>query len=338
MSPNFRTMKRLLLVRLTMAFSLLLPMHSMAVTPKKVLIITNRGCEEICKSFQQNLQSQGEASFIVRDIAGDTKKVPSIISEARSLKVDLIATWGTGVTLAVVGKHDETDPARHVTDIPVVYLYVGNPVQSKIAVETKRSGRANIAGANTSVPVEAQVNLIKSYRDVSRVGMLFNTDEPAAVAQAAAARKQFESAQIAVDVVELPKDQDGKPHPESIARAIDELATKKVSFIYHIGSSFMLANASLLSEAATARGLPIFTSLEATYRKGDVLLGLISPLGGIGQIGAYQAGQILFGNRKPGELDTPTLSRHSVLINMKTARQLKAYPPMKLLQFAEITN
>ena len=338
MNSSFYPTIRYLIALVTLAVSLLIPAPSIAVTPKKVLIITNRGCEEICKSFQQNLQSQGEVSFVVRDIGGDTKKIPSIVSEARSLKVDLIATWGTGVTLAVVGKHDETDPVRFVTDIPVVYLYVGNPVQSKIAIDTKRSGRANVAGANTSVPIEAQVNLIKSYRDVTKVGMVFNTDEPAAVAQAATARKQFESAQIGVELVELAKGPDGKPQSEAIVAGIDELASKKVAFIYHIGSSFMLANATLMAEAANARGLPIFTSLEPTYRKGDVLLGLISPLVGIGQIGAYQAGQILFANRKPGELDTPTLSRHSVLINMKTARQLKAYPPMKLLQFAEITN
>jgi len=338
MNSSFYPTIRYLIALVTLAVSLLIPAPSIAVTPKKVLIITNRGCEEICKSFQQNLQSQGEVSFVVRDIGGDTKKVPSIVSEARSLKVDLIATWGTGVTLAVVGKHDETDPVRFVTDIPVVYLYVGNPVQSKIAIDTKRSGRANVAGANTSVPIEAQVNLIKSYRDVTKVGMVFNTDEPAAVAQAATARKQFESAQVGVELVELAKGPDGKPQSEAIVAGIDELASKKVAFIYHVGSSFMLANTSLMSEAATARGLPIFTAQEPAYRKGDVLLGLISPLAGIGQIGAYQAGQILFGNRKPGELDTPTLARYSVLINMKTARQLKAYPPMKLLQFAEITN
>jgi hypothetical protein len=55
-------------------------------------------------------------------------------------------------------------------------------------------------------------------------------------------------------------------------------------------------------------------------------------------VSTQPASSILAGHSKPSELDTPTLSRHSVLINMKTARQLKAYPPMKLLQFAEITN
>lgn len=305
---------------------------------KKVLIITNRGCEEICRSFEQGLQSQGEISFIVRDIGGDTSKVPAIVSEARAMKVDLIATWGTGVTLAVIGKRDKVDPSKHVTDIPVVYLYVGNPVESGIAQDTTRSGRANVAGANTSVPVDAQINLMQSYRTISRVGMLFNVDEPAAVLQAAAVRKQFESRKVPVTSVELPKGPDGKADPASIESGMDQLAQEKPDFIYHIGSSFTLAHAARISQAANERGIPIFTTFEPAYRKGSILLGLTSPLSGIGQIGAYQAGQILFNGRKPGDLNSPTLSRHSVLINMNAARQLKAYPPMKLLQFAEITN
>jgi putative ABC transport system substrate-binding protein len=119
---------------------------------------------------------------------------------------------------------------------------------------------------------------------------------------------------------------------------MDRLAQDKPDFIYHIGSSFTLAHAGRISQAANERGIPIFTTFEPAYRKGSILLGLTSPLSGIGQIGAYQAGQILFNGRKPGDLNSPTLSRHSVLINMNAARQLKAYPPMKLLQFAEITN
>lgn len=309
-----------------------------ALANRKVMIITNRGCEEICRSFQQNLQSQGDVSFVVRDIGGDVARIPPLIAEARALKTDLIATWGTGVTLAVVGRHDAVDPARHVTDIPVVYLYVGDPVGSKIAVDDKRSGRSNVAGANTAVPLAAQINLMQSYRAISRVGMVFNGDEPAAVTQAAEAKKQFDARGVASTVIELPRSADGKPRSESIEPAVERLIAQGVDFIYYIGSSFMLANAPLLFDISMKHRVPTFTALEPAYRKGGALLGLISPLTGIGQIGAYQAGQILFGNRTPGSLDTPTLSRHSVLINMKTARDIRVYPPMKLLQFAEITS
>lgn len=315
--------------------ALLLPLSALA--EKKVMVITSRGCEDVCKSFKLNLENQGDVSFIMRDAGGDIARVAGFVAEARKVRPDLVATWGTGVTQAVVGKHDAVDPTKHLTDIPVVYMYVGNPVDSRIAVNAERSGRPNLAGANTTVPVDAQVKLLMSYKKIQRVAMLYNTNEPAPVDQAAIARKAFEANGIQVSQVELGKDRNGKPDAADIEPAVAQLALDKPDFIYHIGSSFIISQMDAISKAATARGIPIFTSFENAYRAGDVLLGLISPLTGVGQIAAYQAGQILFQGKQPGSLRSPTLSRFSVLINMRPAHALKSYPPMKLLQFAEVT-
>lgn len=328
-------MRRLPALCAPLILAMLLPLSAWA--EKRVMVITSRGCEEVCKSFKLNLENQGEVSFIMRDAEGDIGRVAGFVAEARKLRPDLVATWGTGVTQAVVGKHDAVDPTRHLTDIPVVYMYVGNPVDSKIAVSAGKSGRPNVAGANTTVPVDAQIKLLMSYKTIKRVAMLYNTNEPAPVDQAAIARKAFEMNGIQVSQVELGKARNGKPDAADIEPAIAQLALDKPDFIYHIGSSFIISQMGAISTAATARGIPIFTAFENAYRAGDVLLGLISPLTGVGQIAAYQAGQILFQGRSPGALASPTLSRFSVLINMRPAHALKSYPPMKLLQFAEVT-
>ena len=328
-------MRRLSALCAPLILAMLLPLSAWA--EKKVMVITSRGCEEVCKSFRLNLENQGEVSFIMRDAEGDIGRVAGFVAEARKLRPDLVATWGTGVTQAVVGKHDAVDPTRHLTDIPVVYMYVGNPVDSKIAVNAVKSGRPNVAGANTTVPVDAQIKLLMSYKTIKRVAMLYNTNEPAPVDQAAIARKAFEMNGIQVSQVELGKARNGKPDAADIEPAIAQLALDKPDFIYHIGSSFIISQMAAISTAATARGIPIFTAFENAYRAGDVLLGLISPLTGVGQIAAYQAGQILFQGKSPGALASPTLSRFSVLINMRPAHALKSYPPMKLLQFAEVT-
>ena len=82
----------------------------------------------------------------------------------------------------------------------------------------------------------------------------------------------------------------------------------------------------------------MFSATEPAFLPCDVLLWLISPLAGIGQAAAHPAGQILFLGKRPGELASPTLTRHSVLINMHAARALRIYPPMKLMRFAELTE
>jgi len=305
---------------------------------KTVLMVTQRGCEEICRSFQHALQTQGPVRFILRDTGGDASRVAPIVAEARTLRPDLVATWGTGITLATVGPFDAVDPARHLTDIPVVYLYVGNPVESKIARSAERSGRANVAGANTAVPLEAQIRLMASYQPLRRVAMLYNTDEPAAVSQAVAARKAFEAQRLAVSEARMTPG-DGSPlQAANIEAALDALSRDQPDFLYYIGSAFTLKHILPLSQGAAARGIPVFSAQEPSFRRGDVLLGLINPLSGIGQVAAYQAGQILFQGKPPQALPSPTLSRHSVLINMRAAHRLKRYPPMKLLQFAEIAQ
>ncbi len=329
-------MRFIVFLRAMMFAALVAP--GLAQAAKQVVIITTRGCEEVCTSFRSNLESQGDVRFVLRDLGGNMARLPAIVEEVRAMKPDLVATWGTGITLGVVGPIDAVDPAKHLTSIPVVYMYVGNPVESKIARDSKISGRPNVAGANTAVPIDAQVRLMASYRKVARVGMLYNPNERAAASQAMSARKAFEAQGIEVVIEEIPLGKDGKPDPGTIEPGIDRLAGAKVDFLYYVGSAFTLAQIDRISRYSISRGLPMFTALEPSFRRGDVLLGLISPLAGIGQIAAYQAGQILFLGKSPGALASPTLSRHSVLVNMSAARELKAYPPMKLLQFAEITK
>ena len=330
--------KRAVFAAFATILALLALLPARAEPAKQVLLITNRGCEEVCQSFRRHLESQGPVEFIWRDAGGDAGRVAAFVAEARALRPDLVATWGTGITLAAIGPHDGADPARHLSEIPVVYMYVGDPVASKIARSAERSGRPNVAGANTSVPIEAQIKLLASYRKLARVGMLYNTDEPAAVTQAREARRAFEARAVQVDEVRLEAAADGRPDPAAIPAALDRLAQQRPDFLYYVGSTFTLKQIEAISAGAIARGMPMFSATEPAFRQGDVLLGLISPLAGIGQVAAHQAGQILFHGKRAGELASPTLTRHSVLINMQAARALRIYPPMKLMQFAELTT
>jgi len=354
----------ILITGLVLGVVVLLPVaHAANATAKLVYVITNRGCEEVCRSFQHGLENQGPVTFVLRDADGDTSRVPAFIEEAHRLHADLIATWGTGITLAVVGPYGEVGTPgapdtsgvsgipsasgksgvpgvpgvpEYVSDIPVVYMYVGNPVESKIARDPQHSGRANVAGANTSVPMQEQINLLTSYRKFGKVGMLYNANEPAALAQAASAREAFQARGVQVVEAQLKLDKSGRPNAADIPDAVEALAQSKPDFLYHIGSTFTLQQIAAISDAAIANGIPMFSSSESAFRNGDVLLGLVSSLAAIGEVSAYQAGQVLFHGQRPGDLTTPTVTRHSVLINMHAARALQLYPPMKLLQFAEL--
>lgn len=168
--------------------------------------------------------------------------------------------------------------------------------------------------------------------------MLYNTDEPSAVGQVADVKRTESRVnrgvknRVSTGTRWAAKSFGYRSHAGQAGIA-------ETGFCAFSGSmTFVQKNIEAISKGTTERGLPMFSAFRSAFRKGEILLALVSPLNGVGQIAAYQAGQILFHGRAPDSLPSPTLSRYSVLINMKPARALQIYPPMKLLQFAEVTR
>jgi hypothetical protein len=112
----------ILMTGLALSVAVLLPAaHAATATAKLVYVITNRGCEEVCRSFQHGLENQGPVTFVLRDADGDAARVPAFIEEAHRLHADLIATWGTGITLAVVGPYGGGRHVRRVRYIRYIW-------------------------------------------------------------------------------------------------------------------------------------------------------------------------------------------------------------------------
>lgn len=305
--------------------------------PYQIYILTWRGCEEICVAFKESIESQNiPAEFTIRSIEQNRANAPQYVEEIRTLHPDLVVTWGTVVTLQVVGPLDAVDSAKHITDIPVVYLNVTDPVGSKIARSYQFSGRHNVAGGNVDVPISAQVKTIKAYRTVQRIGVIYGTDEPASVANVRQLKEVLDEEKIELVEVTLPLGDNGKPTPESIPEAIAKMKELKPDFLYYVASSFLIGNLEPFTRGVVEQGMPLFSAYELPMRRGYALLGLLSTLRNIAQVGAYQAVEILVKKKNPLEMPSLTLSRFTVMINMKVARDLEVYPPIKLMQFAEL--
>ena len=88
--------------------------------------------------------------FVVRDVGRDLSKVPAIVREIKERKPDLVYTWGTDVTLKVVGDVGATPRDGFVTRIPVVFSMVAYPAGSRIVPSLDGSGR-NVASSGDFV-------------------------------------------------------------------------------------------------------------------------------------------------------------------------------------------
>jgi len=337
--PSFMRRLRPLLVLAALLLAGLPLAGPAAAAKKSIYIVTFRGCEETCQAFKAYIAARGlDVDYIERDLGRDASKLPGLVEEAKQIRPDLIVTWGTAITLAFVGPYDAADKDKYVTDIPVVYLYVADPVRARVVENTEVSGRPNVAGANILVPFDSQIRVMQSYRPIDRIAVAYGTNEPNSVAAVEALRDA--AAKMKVDLVEKTFDlgADGKPLAQSIEPTIAALAAERPDFLVFVSSTFIINNIKAYTQAATDHGVPVFTAAELPIREADAMLGLFAPLPSIGQIAGYQAEQILFEGADPATLPTASIQRFTLLVNIKVAKQLELYPPMLLLRLAEITQ
>lgn len=303
----------------------------------KVYVATWRGCEEVCQAFKQYLLSQNLAiDFVDRSADRSMDALPKMVAEAREMKPDLIATWGTAITLAFVGPHDAVDPKQHITDIPVVYMYVTDPVGSKIARGPEKSGRRNVAGAHYAIPGETQIRAMQSYRPVKTIALLYTRDEANSVSAKEELKEAAEKRGIRVVEREIALGDDGRPRPDDLPRAIADVAKEEPAFIAFGSSSFLMSRIAEFTNMANAAKIPVFSTGEKVLTEGNGLLGLTGALRNIGQVSAYQAQKILAEGAVPGELPSTRLSRFTLTVKMPVARLLELYPPMTILRYAEL--
>jgi putative ABC transport system substrate-binding protein len=298
-----------------------------------------RGCEEACRGFQDYFREEGiEVDFVVRDAKRDKTRLPGFVREAKKLGVDLVLTWGTSVTVGMVGTFADSDPARHITDIPVVFMIVADPVGAGIIESYDSSGRTNITGTRNRVPEEVQMQAINTYRHFERLGILYNPKELNSVLNVQKIRQLAKKMRFDLFERSVELDENGQPILASVPRKIKELKNRNVTFIYVGSSSFLMRHRDALTSAAVDQGVPIVCAYEAMARKSNALLAVASRYYSVGKLAGFQAGKILLEKSAPIDLPIRSLSRYSYVINMETARKLRLYPPITVLRYAEVVH
>jgi putative ABC transport system substrate-binding protein len=145
--------------------------------PLRIYAITFRGMTDVERGFQDYFAARRiPVQITFRDLARDASRMPGFLDEIRRTRPDLIYTWGTSVTLGVVGTYDGVDPQKNITDIPVVFTLVAAPVLAKIVPDLK-SSRRNVTGVFHVAPTEAQIRAMASYRPFKSIGILYTPTE-----------------------------------------------------------------------------------------------------------------------------------------------------------------
>jgi len=302
----------------------------------QIFMILWRGETRVERGFRDYIRDRNlPFDLIVRSVDRDRKKIPEFVAEAKRLQPDLVYTWGTSVTRGVVGEYDKIDPDEHITEIPVVFTMVSYPEGARI-VPSRASSVRNITGATHIVPLEIQLKAIRAYRPLTRLAVIYNPAELNSVLNVRELRELSKTMGFELLDSAVPLDENGEPSPDTLPDLIAELAAREPQFLYMGPDSFVGLHRDTITTEAIKHRLPTFTATELEIRHGNAMIGLISRYYNLGRFTGYKIEQILIEGKRPRDIPIETLARFTYAVKMPVARQLQLYPPMELLNYAEI--
>lgn len=306
-------------------------------TGNSILMILPRDEQNIEIAFRDYLKKRNLPIKIetIR-YSGNSQDRAALISQIRKAAPNLIYTWGTGTTLAVAGAYNAPQPGDFIRDIPIVFTEVTDPIGSLLLQQLSPPGR-NVTGVSHLAPLVVQINAIRTYRPFKRLGYITNPKETNTKLVYEALVKLGQTMKFEVVQEVLPVDAQGNPEVAAVPIAINRIAASKVDFLY-IGPSTFLAftHRDLVTQTALDAKLPTFCATESIVRKSKCLFGLFSNGNNVGRFAAYKAAQILADKQPVETIPAETLQRFSLLINMPTAKMIDLYPPLNLLNVAEV--
>jgi putative ABC transport system substrate-binding protein len=321
----------LLLVAVSPALALAQP-HE----PFKIMMLLYRGETDAERGFIDYFKKQKiDAQFIIRDAQADKTKIAGFVREAKEIKPDLIYTFGTTVTTEVVGLQNDVDPDRHITNIPVVFNIVADPVGAGL-VSSLQSSHRNLTGASHLVPLAAQLNALQAMRNTRTMAVIYTPQEKNSSLTVKELKELAPRFSLNLELAPVPLDMHNQTSVEGVRRAVETVIAHKPQFIYLPSDSFLIKNASVVVHAANEAGIPVFSATEAPIRVNGALLGLVSTYYNVGELAAYKAASILQKKHKAADIPVEFLHRFTYLVNMGTAKKLDIYPPLAVVKMAEM--
>ena len=316
---------------------LLLSCGAASAEPARIAMVLWRGETEVERGFRAALAEQGvEATIEVHNIERDTSRLPGIVSALRESPPDLVYTWGTSVTLGVAGRWDAPASDAKLSGVPMLFVMVAAPFDTGVAPAPPLPPRSDLTGVSHIAPLEAQINAIRSYLPMQKLGIVFNPLEANSVSNVEALRRLAERLNFTLLEAPVQAGADGQPSPAAIPALVAGLAKQGAQVLYIGPDNFVGNHREALTAAGIAHGLPAFTATELEIRDGEAMFGLVSRYEQVGRLAALKARAMLVEHKTPAELPVETLERFAYLIRLPVARRLQLYPPLQLLRYAEV--
>ena len=304
----------------------------------KIFFVVWNSCEEACRGFYDAIsEARLNADVLLRDAGGDKTKIAGFVKEAKEIMPDLIAVWGTQVSLGMLGAEREMNSARYVSGIPAVFMVVSHPVESGLVSSLIAQGRP-LTGVTQLPALSEQLQAARLYFPFKRLGIIYNAAETNA--SVSAARLKMYAPMMNFELVErkIPLDKNNKPEVSSLPKLMAEMAENKVDLLYLGTDAFLNANQKAYFDAANAHNLPVLAAFESAVRNGGALMAFTNRYYTVGMEAGKKAVQILKHKIAPFDIPITAPQRFLAVVNMETAEKLSLYPPLSFIQNADLIN
>jgi putative ABC transport system substrate-binding protein len=250
---------------------------------------------------------------------GRNERLPALATELIQRKVDLLVATGSLPTAAL---------KNATATIPILFLYVADPVGSGFVASLARPG-GNVTGmGGLGAGVHAkQLELLREVvPKAQRIAMLHNPEFPAHALLRAEVEPTARSLGVTLRPIELRS-------PDDIDPAFGTLAREPVDALLILGQGFLVAHGARVAKLAIEQRLPAVIPFQEGARDG-ILMSYASTVSDALRRLPYFVDRILKG-AKPADLPVEQASRFYLTVNLKTAKALGLTIPQSVLLRAD---
>lgn len=305
---------------------------------KNIMMVLWDGCEDACRGFQDYVASNNmDVKISVIDVKKNPQLINSAIDKVHQTRPDLLVTWGTMVSVKMLGTEQQALQEGYSIIVPSVFMVVSQPTESGLVSSLVSQGR-NLTGVSQMPSISEQIQAAKQFFPFKKMGIIYNSSEKNS-ADVVKDIKNYASL-LDYEVIDkpLPLDKEGKVEPKAIAGLAYELAEQKIDIFFLPPDFTMNENRDLLYQTAVSLGIPIFSASEGAVRHGNALFTYTHKYYNIGQMAGYKAKQILVDGIPAYNIPIETPIRGIFVVNMDVAKQFNVYPPLSLLPISELIN
>jgi putative ABC transport system substrate-binding protein len=275
-------------------------------------------------AFRDGLRGRGyvegqNLSIDIRWPQGLFDQDPSAVTELVNSNADVIVAWGTPATNAA---------RRATSTIPIVMVFVGDPVGSGFIASLARPG-GNTTGL-TSITADVSAKLMELFAELvpgmKRVGVVHNPNNPFGTIALREIKNAVRKLNMQVQVVNAQTSYE-------FDRAFAQLSAESVGGVVVLADPTVIEHSRRIAELAQSARLPTAFQGRENVDAGG-LFSYAADRNYQFRQAAFYIDRILKGD-KPAELPVMQPTKFELVINLKTAKALGLTVPLIMQMTAD---